>query len=141
MGTFLSSGDRPATKGATAPFCLLRKMGMCPITQLHSRAMIKLSRYQWTVFFAAWLGWGFDVFDGLLFNYVAPNAVPTLLGLPIGGEAHGAALLDGHPQLNFPAGLGRGWRDIWSDLRSLRSQARVADHHADVRRRHRLVPS
>ena len=31
--------------------------------------MIKLSRYQWTVFFAAWLGWGFDVFDGLLFNY------------------------------------------------------------------------
>ena len=42
--------------------------------------MIKLTRYQWTVFFAAWLGWGFDVFDGLLFNYVAPNAVPTLLG-------------------------------------------------------------
>ena len=31
-----------------------------------------LSRYQWTVFAAAWLGWGFDVFDGLLFNFVAP---------------------------------------------------------------------
>jgi MFS family permease len=46
--------------------------------------MIKLSRYQWTVLAAAWLGWGFDVFDGLLFNYVAPNAVPTLLGLPLG---------------------------------------------------------
>jgi MFS family permease len=46
--------------------------------------MIKLTRYQWTVFFAAWLGWGFDVFDGLLFNYVAPNAVPTLLGIPLG---------------------------------------------------------
>ena len=46
---------------------------------LHSRAMIKLTRYQWTVFFAAWLGWGFDVFDGLLFNYVAPNAVPDLV--------------------------------------------------------------
>lgn len=43
-----------------------------------------LSRYQWTVLLAAWLGWGFDVFDGLLFNYVAPNCVPTLLGLPIG---------------------------------------------------------
>lgn len=42
------------------------------------------TRYQWTVLFAAWLGWGFDVFDGLLFNYVAPNCVPTLLGLPIG---------------------------------------------------------
>ena len=40
-----------------------------------------MNRYQWTVLFAAWLGWGFDVFDGLLFNYVAPNAVPTLLGL------------------------------------------------------------
>lgn len=40
--------------------------------------------YQWTVLFAAWLGWGFDVFDGLLFNYVAPNCVPTLLGLKIG---------------------------------------------------------
>jgi MFS family permease len=47
--------------------------------------MLKLTRYQWTVLFAAWLGWGFDIFDGLLFNYVAPNCVPTLLGhqLPI----------------------------------------------------------
>src|SRR5688572_3062535 len=55
--------------------------------------MIKLSRYQWTVFAAAWLGWGFDVFDGLLFNYVAPNAVPTLLGIPLGTpEAKSATL-------------------------------------------------
>ncbi|HEX4873169.1 MAG TPA: MFS transporter [Nevskiaceae bacterium] len=46
--------------------------------------MLGLNRYQWTVLFAAWLGWGFDVFDGLLFNYVAPNCVPTLLGLEIG---------------------------------------------------------
>lgn len=46
--------------------------------------MLGLNRYQWTVLFAAWLGWGFDVFDSLLFNYVAPNAVPTLLGLEIG---------------------------------------------------------
>ena len=45
-----------------------------------------LTRYQWTVLFAAWLGWGFDVFDGFLFNYVAPNAVPTLLGLEIGSQ-------------------------------------------------------
>jgi len=51
------------------------------------------TRYQWTVLFAAWLGWGFDVFDGLLFNYVAPNCVPTLLGLPIGSpEARQATL-------------------------------------------------
>lgn len=52
-----------------------------------------MTRYQWTVLFAAWLGWGFDVFDGLLFNYVAPNCVPTLLGLAIGSpEAKKATL-------------------------------------------------
>ena len=55
--------------------------------------MLRLTRYQWTVVFAAWLGWGFDIFDGLLFNYVAPNCVPTLLGLPIGSpEAKTATL-------------------------------------------------
>ena len=43
-----------------------------------------MSGYQWTVLFAAWLGWGFDVFDGLLFNYIAPNCIPTLLNIPIG---------------------------------------------------------
>jgi hypothetical protein len=40
-----------------------------------------MTRYHWTVFFAAWIGWGFDVFDGLLFNFVAPVCVPQLLGL------------------------------------------------------------
>jgi hypothetical protein len=40
-----------------------------------------MTRYQWTVFLAAWLGWGFDVFDGLLFNFVAPVCVPRLLGV------------------------------------------------------------
>jgi MFS family permease len=55
--------------------------------------MLRFTRYQWTVLAAAWLGWGFDVFDGLLFNYVAPNCVPTLLGLPIGSpEAKQATL-------------------------------------------------
>ncbi|HBR56299.1 MAG TPA: MFS transporter, partial [Blastocatellia bacterium] len=55
--------------------------------------MLDMNAYQWLVIFAAWLGWGFDVFDGLLFNYVAPNAVPTLLGLPIGSpEAKSATL-------------------------------------------------
>ncbi len=46
--------------------------------------MLGLTRYQLLAVTAAWLGWGFDVFDALLFNYVAPNAVPTLLGLEIG---------------------------------------------------------
>jgi predicted MFS family arabinose efflux permease len=41
-----------------------------------------MSRYQWRVFLAAWLGWGFDVFDGLLFNFVAPLCVPRLLAVP-----------------------------------------------------------
>ncbi len=43
--------------------------------------MLGLTRYQFLVLFAAWLGWGFDVFDGLLFNYVAPICIPHLLGL------------------------------------------------------------
>lgn len=56
--------------------------------------MLGMTRYQWTVLFAAWLGWGFDVFDGLLFNYVAPNCVPALLNLEVGSpEARSATLL------------------------------------------------
>ncbi|AFY75197.1 arabinose efflux permease family protein [Synechococcus sp. PCC 7502] len=55
--------------------------------------MLLLNRYQWTVLFAAWLGWGFDIFDGLLFNYVAPNCVPTLLGLTIGSQPAKTATL------------------------------------------------
>jgi MFS family permease len=53
--------------------------------------MLHLNRYQSMVLFAAWLGWGFDVFDALLFNYVAPNAVPILLGLQLGSEEARAA--------------------------------------------------
>ncbi len=57
------------------------------------RTFLDMNAYQWTVIFAAWLGWGFDVFDGLLFNYVAPNCVPTLLGLTIGSPEAKAATL------------------------------------------------
>ena len=57
------------------------------------RLLLDMNGYQWTVLFAAWLGWGFDVFDGLLFNFVAPNCVPTLLGLQIGSPAAKAATL------------------------------------------------
>src|SRR5436853_6031278 len=56
--------------------------------------LLDMDAYQWTVLFAAWLGWGFDVFDGLLFNYVAPNCIPILLGLKIGSpEAKNAVFL------------------------------------------------
>jgi MFS family permease len=58
-----------------------------------SGRVLDMDRYQWTVLFAAWLGWGFDVFDGLLFNYVAPNCIPTLLGLTIGSPEARAATL------------------------------------------------
>jgi MFS family permease len=54
---------------------------------------LDMNGYQWLVLFAAWLGWGFDIFDGLLFSYVAPNCVPTLLGLKIGSTAGKAATL------------------------------------------------
>jgi MFS family permease len=57
------------------------------------RGLLDMDGYQWTVLLAAWLGWGFDVFDGLLFNYVAPTCVPTLLHLKLGSpEAKAAAL-------------------------------------------------
>src|SRR5689334_25430835 len=57
------------------------------------RTVLDMTGYQWAVLAAAWLGWGFDVFDGLLFNYVAPNCVPTLLHLPLGSAAAKAATL------------------------------------------------
>lgn len=57
------------------------------------RRLLDMNGYQWTVLFAAWLGWGFDVFDGLLFNYVAPTCVPTLLDIPLGTPAAKAATL------------------------------------------------
>ena len=41
-----------------------------------------LSGYHWLVIAAGWAGWGFDVFDALLFNFVSPNCIPVLLHLP-----------------------------------------------------------
>ena len=60
---------------------------------LGGRRVWGMDGYQWTVVLAAWLGWGFDVFDGLLFNFVAPNCVPTLLGLALGSPEAKAATL------------------------------------------------
>ncbi len=61
----------------------------------HSAAsqFLGFSGYQWLVIAAAWAGWGFDVFDALLFNFVAPNCIPTLLHLPLGSAAARAATL------------------------------------------------
>jgi MFS family permease len=60
-------------------------------TSARPRLLLDMNGYQWGVLFAAWLGWGFDIFDGLLFSFVAPNCVPTLLGLEIGSPAAKAA--------------------------------------------------
>ena len=66
---------------------------MNSVSETQKRTFLDMNAYQWTVIFAAWLGWGFDCFDGLLFNYVAPNCVPTLLNLPLGSmEARAATL-------------------------------------------------
>lgn len=43
--------------------------------------LMDMNRYQWTVLLAAWVGWGMDIFDGMLFTYVAPIAIPSLLGI------------------------------------------------------------
>ncbi len=59
-----------------------------------SHSFLGFSAYQWLVIAAAWAGWGFDIFDALLFNFVAPNCIPTLLRLPLGSAAaHSATLL------------------------------------------------
>jgi MFS family permease len=56
--------------------------------------VLGLTRYQWLVIFTAWCGWGFDVFDAILFNFVAPNCVPVLLGLePGSADARSATFL------------------------------------------------
>jgi MFS family permease len=54
------------------------------LNPIRSTGFLGLSGYHWVVLAAAWLGWGFDVFDALLFNFVAPNAVPALLNLQPG---------------------------------------------------------
>ena len=63
-----------------------------------------MTRYQWIVFFAAWLGWGFDVFDGLLFNFVAPVCVPRLLGVAPGDPRVSAVHRRASPRCSWSAG-------------------------------------
>lgn len=45
------------------------------------------SGYHWLVIAAGWAGWGFDVFDAVLFNFVAPDCIPALLKLEPGSPA------------------------------------------------------
>jgi MFS family permease len=41
-----------------------------------------LSGYHWLVIAAGWAGWGLDVYDAVLFNFVARSCIPALLHLP-----------------------------------------------------------
>jgi MFS family permease len=52
-----------------------------------------LSGYHWLVIAAGWAGWGFDVYDAMLFNFVAPECIPQLLRLAPGSAAADAAVL------------------------------------------------
>jgi MFS family permease len=40
-----------------------------------------LSGYHWLVIAAGWAGWGLDVYDAVLFNFVARSCIPALLHL------------------------------------------------------------
>jgi len=55
------------------------------------RGFLGFSAYHWIVIAAGWAGWGFDMFDALLFNFVAPNCIPVLLHLTPGTRAARAA--------------------------------------------------
>src|ERR1700742_412991 len=58
-----------------------------PLQSANRATVLGFSGYHWLVIAAGWAGWGFDVFDALLFNFVAPNCVPVLLHLPLGSAA------------------------------------------------------
>jgi len=45
------------------------------------RRLFGLTGYQYLVLSSAWLGWAFDIFDGVLFSYAAPICIPNLLGM------------------------------------------------------------
>src|SRR5262245_13431905 len=55
------------------------------MTETKSGSFLGITGYQWLVVLAAWLGWGFDVFDALLFNYISRLCIPDLLKLPSTG--------------------------------------------------------
>lgn len=56
------------------------------------RTVFGFTPYQWLVLAAAWLGWGFDVFDALLFNFVSRLCIPSLLGIDPNGASASAVI-------------------------------------------------
>jgi MFS family permease len=51
-----------------------------PITTQQEVFLFGLSKYHLLVLTSAWLGWSFDIYDGVIFSYAAPLCVPMLLG-------------------------------------------------------------
>lgn len=66
-------------------------MRASPLTGSQAR-FLGLSGYHWLVIAAGWAGWGFDVYDAVLFNFVARNCIPTLLHLTPGSPAASSAV-------------------------------------------------
>jgi MFS family permease len=60
---------------------------------LRHNTVLGMSGYQWLVIAAGWAGWGFDVFDAVLFNFVAPSCIPVLLHLRPGSPAAHSAVV------------------------------------------------
>jgi MFS family permease len=52
-----------------------------------------LNAYHWVVIGAGWAGWGFDVYDAVLFNFVARNCIPVLLHLSADSPAAHSAVV------------------------------------------------
>jgi MFS family permease len=63
------------------------------LTASKNAGLFGLSGYHWIVIAAGWAGWGFDVFDAVLFNFVAPDCIPALLHLSPGSPAAHAAVV------------------------------------------------
>jgi len=57
-----------------------------PLTASQAR-FLGLSGYHWLVIAAGWAGWGLDVYDAVLFNFVARSCIPALLHLAPGSAA------------------------------------------------------
>jgi len=56
------------------------------------RSFLGLSGYHWLVIAAGWAGWGLDVYDAVLFNFVARSCIPALLHLPADAPATKSAV-------------------------------------------------
>jgi MFS family permease len=67
-------------------------MQVSPLTGSQA-TFLGLTGYHWVVIAAGWAGWGFDVYDAVLFNFVARSCIPVLLHLPPDAPATRSAVV------------------------------------------------